>query len=117
MKDLLLDDSGDLLLNELGDIQFTDSVKQAIEIRIRWFAKEWRLGPDLGIPYFDEVFIKNPSEQLIEERMREAISDVDEVDEILSLELKLDTTLRKLKVIYAVSTKEKTIEGRVTANV
>ena len=117
MKDLLLDDSGDLLLNELGDIQFTDSVKQAIEIRIRWFAKEWKLGPDLGIPYFDEVFIKNPSEQLIEERMREAISEVEEVDEILSFSIVIDKILRELKVVYAVSTKDNTIEGSVTVNV
>ena len=117
MKDLLLDDSGDLLLNELGDIQFTDSVKQAIEIRIRWFAKEWKLGPDFGIPYFDEVFIKNPSEQLIEERMREAISEVEEVDEILSFSLFIDKILRKLEVVYAVSTEENIIEGSVTVNV
>ena len=117
MKDLLLDDSGDLLLDEFGDIQFTDSVKQAIEIRIRWFAKEWKLGPDLGIPYYDEVFIKNPSEQLIEERMREAISDVEEVDEILSFELSIDKTLRKLKVVYAISSNDNTIEGSVTVNV
>lgn len=117
MKDLLLNDSGDLFLNELGDIQFTDSVKQAIEIRLKWFAKEWKLGPDLGIPYYDDVFVKNPSEQLIEERMREAISDVEEVDEILSFTLAVDRILRKLKVVYAVSSKENTIEGSLTVNV
>ena len=117
MKDLLLDDSGDLLLDEFGEIHFTDSVKQAIEIRLKWFAKEWKLGPDLGIPYYDEVFVKNPSEQLIEERMREAISDVEEVDEILSFTLSIDRILRKLKVVYAVSSSENTIEGSVTVNV
>lgn len=117
MKDLLLDGSGDLLLDEFGDIQFTDSVKQAIEIRIRWFANEWKLGPSLGIPYYEEIFTKNPSEQLIEERMREAISDVEEVEEILSFSLSLDRMLRKLKVDYAVSLKENTIEGSVTVNV
>lgn len=117
MKDLLLDDSGDLLLDENGDIQFTDSVKQAIEIRIRWFAKEWKFGPDFGIPYYDEVFIKNPSEQLIEERMRDAISDVEEVEEILSFSVSIDGKLRKMKVAYAVSSKENTIEGSVTVNV
>lgn len=117
MKDLLLDDSGDLLLDEFGDIQFTDSVKQAIEIRLRWFANEWKLGPDFGVPYYEEVFLKNPSELLIEERMREAISDVEEVDEILSFSTFIDRKLRKLKVAYAVSSKGNTIEGSVTVNV
>ena len=55
MKDLLLDESGDLLLDETGDIQFTDSITQAIAIRLRWFLNEWKLGPELGIPYYEEV--------------------------------------------------------------
>ena len=117
MKDLLLDDSGDLLLDENGDIQFTDSVKQAIEIRMRWFANEWKLGPSLGIPYYDEVFIKNPSEELIEEKLREAISDVDEVEEIVRFNIIVDRVLRKIKISYSVLVRGNSIEGSVSINV
>lgn len=117
MKDLLLDDSGDLLLDKNGDIQFTDSIKQAIAIRLRWFANEWKLGPDFGIPYYEEAFIKNPSQTLLEERMREAIESVDEVDEIEDFSLRIDSKLRKLDVAFVVRAGGTTKEGRLTVNV
>lgn len=117
MKDILLNGNGDILLNEKGDIQFTDSVKQAIEIRLKWFSKEWKLGPDFGIPYYEEVFVKNPSTMLIEEKMRDAIMDVDEVEDVVSFNMSLDKALRKLNVTYVVSVSESLIEGSVNIDV
>ena len=117
MKDLLLDDSGDILFGNDGDVRFTDSVKQAIEIRIKWFANEWKLGPSLGIPYYDDVFIKNPSEELIEEKIREVISEVDEVEEIEAFSIIEDRDLRKIKISYSVLVSGKVIEGRLSINV
>lgn len=116
MKDLLLGDSGDLLLDETGDIQITDSIKQAIEIRLKWFANEWKLGPEFGIPYYEEVFVKNPSELLIEEKMRDAIMSVDEVKDIVSFDMSFDIRLRKLTVTYVVSVGENLVEGSVRIN-
>ena len=106
MRDLLLDESGDLELDATGDIQFTDSIKQAIAVRLKWFAEEWRLGPDLGLPYYNDVFVKNPNYVVIQERIREAIFDVDGVDEIISLEMSHDTQMRKLQIKYSVSVLE-----------
>ena len=116
MKDLLLDGSGDLLLDEKGDIQFTDSVSQAINIRLQWFANEWKLSPELGVPYYEDVFVKNPSELLIEENMRNAIMDVDEVEDIISFNMSLDRKLRKLTVSYVVSVGDNLVEGSVYIN-
>lgn len=42
MKDLLLDKNGDLVFTN-GDVSFTDSVVQAITIRLRWFFGEWKI--------------------------------------------------------------------------
>ena len=116
MKDLLLDSAGDLLLDEKGDIQFTDSVSQAINIRLQWFANEWKLGPEFGVPYYEDVFVKNPSELLIEENMRNAIMDVDEVEDIISFNMSLDRKLRKLTVTYVVSVGKNLVEGSVNIN-
>ena len=117
MKDILLDSTGDILLDAKGDIQFTDSIKQAIEIRLKWFSKEWKLGPDLGIPYYEDLFVKNPSTMLIEEKMRDTIMDVDEVEDIISFNMSIDKILRKLTVTYVVSVSENLIEGSVDINV
>lgn len=117
MKDILLDESGDIKLDSAGDIQFTDSVIQAIAIRLRWFENEWKLGPSLGIPYYEETFIKNPSTLLIEDRILEAIYDVKEVENIENLTLKLDGRSRKLTVTYRVKAGDNAIEGRLTLDV
>ena len=117
MKDILLDDKGDLKLSETGDIQFTDSVKQAIAIRLRWFQNEWKLGPELGIPYYEEAFVKNPSLVLLEDLMRDAILDVEEVTGVENLVLTLDRYLRKLSVSYKVHAGQSSIEGRLTLDV
>jgi len=117
MKDILLDASGDLTFNDSGDIQFTDSVSQAIAIRLKWFQNEWRLGPELGIPYYEEAFIKNPSTVLLEERMRTAISEVKEVEEIEELTLSLNRTTRKLNVYFKVKTAINYAEGRLSIDV
>ena len=97
MKDLLITRSGDLYIDPAtGDIIITDSVEQAIQIRLRWFFKEWRLGPRKGIPYWEEVLIKNPNKLRIRQLFREAILSVEEVEDLTATL----TPDRKLNVTY-----------------
>ena len=60
MLDILLDSGGDLKVSETGDISLTESVRQAIRIRLLWFLGEWRLGPLLGLDYWGTILVKNP---------------------------------------------------------
>ena len=82
MKDLLLDRYGDLVVNERGDITITDSVAQAIIVRLRWFFNEWRFAPQYGVPYFEEILIKNPNKLRIIQIIREEVMSVDEVESV-----------------------------------
>lgn len=116
MKDFLLDDSGDLYIGKDGDIRLTDSIEQAIRIRIKWFLNEWRLGPKFGIPYYDEFFIKNPSKILMSGRLRTAIESVDEVVSVKSLSLDIDSRLRILSVRYTAETTNGEVDGRLVVN-
>lgn len=116
MKDFLLDENGDLFLGEDGDIKITDSIEQAIAIRLKWFLNEWRLGPNYGIPYYEEFFIKNPSDFLIEGRLRDAIESVDEVVSVKSISSSIDPHLRILRVKYTAVTTEGEIDGRLNLN-
>jgi hypothetical protein len=114
MKDIALDESGDLLITNEGDIAFTDSVKQAIIIRLKWFAQEWKLGPDLGIPYYDDFFMKNPSKLLMQEEIREAIMSVDEVEQVPTINLEINTQSRTLEISFMAICKDGTsAEGRL----
>lgn len=50
MSDIRLDKNGDIEVSPTGDIYLTESVRQAVLIRLRWIWNEWRLGPELGFP-------------------------------------------------------------------
>jgi len=118
MKDILITRSGDIYLNPAtGDIEITDSVEQAIRIRLLWFYKEWRLGPAKGIPYYEEVLVKNPNKLRIKQLFREEILSVDEVDSVERLQATIDEATRILTVQYRVKVKEGAeISGEVTMN-
>ena len=88
MKDLLIDNSnGDLVVNSSGDIVITDSVSQSITVRLKWFFKEWRFNKELGVPYFEEILVKNPSELKVKQIIRDEVLSVEEVEEISDIEL------------------------------
>jgi len=118
MKDLLLTRDGDLFINPAtGDIEITDSVEQAIRIRLLWFWREWRLGPDFGIPYFEEILIKNPNKLRVRQLFREAIMSVDEVQEVEDLNAEINAATRILTVTYRVKVNGEITDGEVMLRV
>lgn len=117
MKDLLLTLDGDLALAATGDISITDSIRQAIVIRLRWFLNEWRLGPDFGLPYFEEILIKNPNEARIRQIFLEAILEVDEVSDAEILSFNIDKQNRKARLVFEAVTGEDFIRDEVVFDV
>lgn len=117
MKDLRLTEDGDLYITENGDVQFTDSVLQAIKIRLKWFLAEWRINTNYGMPYYDEVFIKNPSTALIEDRIRTEILSIDGVQTVESISVVIDKTTRVANIQFKVVAQEEVINEEVKVNV
>lgn len=100
MKDILINKNGDLFIDKNGDIVITDSVAQAIRIRLLWFYQEWRFSPATGVPYFEEVFVKNPSLLRIRQIFRDKIMSVTEVKNLLELNVDLNKEKRTVKISY-----------------
>jgi len=94
MKDLLLDRNGDLMINENGDITITDSVPQAVSIRLRWFFAEWRFAPQFGVPYFENILIKNPDLEQVRRAIRDEVTSVEGVIEVRNITVNLDKVTR-----------------------
>ena len=117
MKDLLLTLGGDLRLDDTGDIIITDSVRQAITIRLRWFLEEWRLGPSFGIPYYEDVLIKNPNIVRIKQIFQDAILTVDEVDDATVLDFVLNNQTRKAVLSFEAIAGAEIIREEVTLDV
>lgn len=116
MKDLLLDANGDLKFVN-GDVSFTDGVVQAITIRLRWFFGEWKINTEYGVPYYDEIFVKNPNKVLLEERIREEILSVEEVEEVSSVSINIDSNTRIAVIQFTAISNRTILEQEVELNV
>lgn len=113
MLDLKLTNDWDLDLNGESDVSVTDSICQAVKLRLLWFLGEWRLGPGLGFPYFEEVFVKNPSEAKIQHYIREVVMAVDGVTDVTDIDFQMDKRTRNATVTVAFCTGEDTFREEV----
>lgn len=104
MLDLLLDRSGDLQISAGGDLSLTGSVAQAILIRLRWFLSEWKFGPEFGLPYYQEILVKNASSFRAKQLIREQIMSVDGVQDVTELSVTADPAKRTMLVRYTAAT-------------
>lgn len=116
MKDILLDANGDLVISESGDIAITDSVSQAIKIRLQWFTNEWKYNEELGIPYFEEILVKGGNDFRTEQLIREQILSVEGVEEVSSLSISTDKAERTMTVVFEAKANEEFLREEVTIN-
>lgn len=110
MFDVLLDDDGDLKLED-GDIVLTESVTQAIKIRLKWFLNEWRFDTSLGVPYYEQVFVKGYNLRLIEQLLKKQILNVKEVIDVPYIKANVNLQTRKLTVKYKAITDKEVFEA------
>jgi hypothetical protein len=109
----------DLALNRIShDLVFTpappgvsiwtingqDKVAQQIKITLLAFLGEWFLDITFGVPYLEEILIKNPRMSTVESIIRSHILDVPHVLMIETLALDWDRQTRKLSVTFIADT-------------
>lgn len=111
--DILLDNTGDLYVSDQGDIVLANSVAQKINIRLRWLLGEWRWDQEEGLPYFENILVKNPDEDFIESQIRLKIFEVEEVTEVSYVELTIDPKTRVAHIKYEAKTDMETIKEEV----
>lgn len=117
MLDLLLGREGDLQISATGDISLTNSVAQAVTIRLRWFFGEWKFNPNLGLPYFEEILVKNASRLRVKQLIAEQIMSVEEVRHIRELTVTADPAKREMTVRYTAITDAGQIQEEERFNV
>ena len=95
LKDILLTVDGDLLISATGDISPTDSIRQAVRIRLLWVLDEWRFAPQYGTPYFESVLIKKPDVERIRRIIRDEVMAVKGVLDVRNIEIRIDAPARR----------------------
>jgi hypothetical protein len=103
---------GDLLV-ENGDLVIVDgkeAVLQHILQRLRTFLEEWFMDLTVGVPYLQEIFVKNPELSKIEALLINEILGTKGVSDLLEFSADPDTSNRQLVISF----KAQTLEGIIT---
>jgi hypothetical protein len=98
-----------LLLNPCGDLDITegkttivrgaDAVRQRWLVYIRTFLGEWFLDQNLGVPYVQQLFVKQISRQTIKQIFTTATLEVPGILQVVSVVVdQLDVTTRFAEV-------------------
>lgn len=106
LVDIKLNSNGDLDISEFGDISLTDSTCQAVKIRLLWIQGEWKLGPELGFPYFEELFIKNPNIDNLRQLIRLEIVSVEGVEDAEVTDIEYSSSKRTAKIFFTFTVAE-----------
>ncbi len=96
--DLLLQDGDNMLIDN------AERVAQQIKIKLKWFLGEWFLNTADGLPYFEDILVKNPNMTRIRNIFRQKILEVDDVKAVNSLTLSNNRQTRELTVEYEAAT-------------
>lgn len=111
--DILLSPDGELHLTEQGDIALEDSIAQKIKIRIKWWLGEWRWDDEEGLPYRDDLFVKNPDTDGFEMSIREKIFEIDEITEVQDVSVSYNEKERIGRIAFTALTDDETIREEV----
>ena len=69
------------------------------------------------MPYFDEVFFKNPSTALLEDRVRTEILTVEGVESVESISIRINKTTREATIKFVVVANGQIGQEEVIVNV
>jgi len=79
--------------------EFKDLTRQRVAITLKTFLGEWFANTGFGVPYFQTIYGKN-TKTASDIAIKSAIQSVEGVEELLSFESTLDSTTRKLTVLF-----------------
>lgn len=90
----------DVTNGEISLVIENDAITQHLLIRLRTFLGEWFLDEDAGMPYFEEFLIKNPSNLIMEARIKEAILETPGIETVNSLDFVFDAATRAMTISF-----------------
>jgi hypothetical protein len=97
-------------------IEGADRVAQQIKITLLAFLGEWFLDVNFGVPYLEEILIKNPRLTTVESILRSKIMAVPDVLRITFFSMDFDRQKRDLRVEYHCNTLLGAIKDSVMLN-
>jgi hypothetical protein len=90
----------DLTGHRLNLITDEAAIEQQVRIRCLFFFEEWFLDLRQGIPYFRDVYVKNPNLDLVRSLFRTAILGTPRISTVPTIVLELDKSTRALTISF-----------------
>lgn len=114
-KDLKLNSNHDLMFknNRLVLADGANQKAQQIKVALLTFLGEWFLDTSVGVPYFEQVLLKQVDKVKIENVFRQKIAAVKGVKRVLKLNTQIDRKERLLLVEFEVETVEGLVKDSV----
>lgn len=102
MTDFLLTDDEDLFFENGGYTLVTgiDEVIQRLKVKLGVVLGEWFPDTTQGVPYFEQILVKNPDFESIQSIFKSTILNDPDVDELLEFDMDQDKESRKLTVTF-----------------
>ena len=105
---LALDDKNhDLFLDASGNLAFytdtADIVRQRIQCRLQTVRGEWYQGPEVGVPLFGQVMLKNPNLVTLKHVFSSIIAGTQGVKSVNDIQLAFTAGTRVLDITFDVT--------------
>lgn len=107
MRNLALDvDTHDLVLDESRNLVFTQTpeemLSQRLTCKLKAFLGEWYLDRRVGVPYFEEVLVKNPNVAKIRALLLSVVTNDPQVARVLAFDVNFEPRTRDFLVNFKV---------------
>jgi len=105
MINLALGDDGDIYTQnyQLARISGNEQMAQRISTRLKLFLAEWFLDTGQGVPWFEQILVKNPRRTLVFGVLKRTILETPGVQELTSFDI-VERDDRKIMVQFTVTT-------------
>ncbi len=89
-----------------------DTLEQRIRTRMQTFMGEWYLNEEMGVPYFQEVLVKNPDVARVRALLLAALLSVEGVKQVTKFDVAFIPGDRRFTVdFHCISNDEEEVEG------
>lgn len=120
MSDLTMDLSTNDLLVTNGDLSIvkgTDAIVQDLQQTLQVWAGEWFLDTTVGVPYKQQILVKNPNLDLVQADLLNAALNVPGITEVTDFNFNYDPNNRSLSVQLVANTSNgQTIQVQTQVN-
>lgn len=109
MSSFLLDADGDLNVSDASEVTLTtglQAIQQHLQVKLRMFKGEWFLNTEVGVPWFQDILVKQPNFVIIENTLKTEILETAGVLSLVTFDFDFNSSTRLFELDFKALTEE-----------